>query len=497
MTSPATLVAEANFIIATRDTGYRSLATALAELIDNSLQAGANDVSVHIREGSPSGGLSVAVLDNGCGMDAATLRAALRFGGTQRFNDRSGPGRFGMGLPNSSLSQARRLDVFSWSRAGEVLASYLDIDEVIQGRLRLVPLPTRRALPPWAAALASDTGTLVVWSKCDRLQDRTARSLATELALPLGRTFRYALWRGASISVNSEPVQPFDPLFLSGPVRGAREFGQPLTYEFRVPTATQEASVVSVRFSELPIAKWHDLPAVTKRQIGIVKGGGVSVVRANREIAYGWYFMGGKRKENYDDWWRCEVAFEPSLDEYFGVTHSKQGINPTLELSKSLSPDLEAAAHALNSRARAEYTRIRLEARGMAVRAATERERHLPPIGRIETHEVSADEYLSGLDLSRRLKYRLTVAPLDEESFYSFRLENGELVLTINQEHPFFVRIFRSLQRAALPRERFPVECLLLALARVEAGASSDAERYWYRRERYALSNVLAAFLGG
>ena len=65
---------------------------------------------------------------------------------------------------------------------------------------------------------------------------------------------------------------------------------------------------------------------------GIVKAAGVSVVRAQREVAYGWFCMGRKRRENYDDWWRCEVSFEPDLDEYFGLTHSKQGINPTAEL---------------------------------------------------------------------------------------------------------------------------------------------------------------------
>jgi hypothetical protein len=48
--------------------------------------------------------LNLSVLDNGCGMDPTTLRQALRFGGSSRFNDRSGLGRFGIGLPNSSLS---------------------------------------------------------------------------------------------------------------------------------------------------------------------------------------------------------------------------------------------------------------------------------------------------------------------------------------------------------------------------------------------------------
>ena len=40
------IVAEPNFVLATRDTGYRSLAAAVAELIDNSLQASAKTVSI-------------------------------------------------------------------------------------------------------------------------------------------------------------------------------------------------------------------------------------------------------------------------------------------------------------------------------------------------------------------------------------------------------------------------------------------------------------------
>src|SRR5690242_14617943 len=100
------IVSNANFVVATRDTGYRSLASALAELIDNSLQASATRISIHLQEDKIGSDLWVAVLDDGCGMDASTLRIALQFGGTDRFNDRSGPGRFGMGLPNSSLSHA-------------------------------------------------------------------------------------------------------------------------------------------------------------------------------------------------------------------------------------------------------------------------------------------------------------------------------------------------------------------------------------------------------
>ena len=80
----------------------------------------------------------------------------------------------------------------------------------------------------------------------------------------------------------------------------------------------------------------------------VSKGAGVSIVRAGREIDHGWFFMGGKRKENYDDWWRCEVRFEPSLDELFGVTHTKQQVYPSAAVLDILTPDLEQAARALD-----------------------------------------------------------------------------------------------------------------------------------------------------
>jgi hypothetical protein len=89
----------------------------------------------------------VSVLDDGCGMDKKVLRQALRFGGSSRFNDRSGLGRYGMGLPNSSLSQARRVEVYSWRKPGPVLYSYLDVDEIAKGAMSEVPEPRPAVLP--------------------------------------------------------------------------------------------------------------------------------------------------------------------------------------------------------------------------------------------------------------------------------------------------------------------------------------------------------------
>src|SRR2546426_5107670 len=134
--SPRLLVADHQFILATRDTGYRSLANAVAELVDNSVQAEATCVRVFVRDaaGEVDSDVAIAVLDNGHGMDRDTLWTALQFGGTERFGDRRGLGRFGMGLPNSSVSQSRRVEVYSWRSIDRVLFSYLDVDAVVSRR---------------------------------------------------------------------------------------------------------------------------------------------------------------------------------------------------------------------------------------------------------------------------------------------------------------------------------------------------------------------------
>src|SRR5690242_518113 len=124
--SPSTeampIINERRFILATRDTGYRSTAAAIAELVDNAVQAGSTIVRIFVDQigvGSERE-VSLSVLDNGCGMDGKTLAVSMQFAGSSRFNDRSGLGRFGMGLPNSSVSQARRVDVHTWQERNRV-----------------------------------------------------------------------------------------------------------------------------------------------------------------------------------------------------------------------------------------------------------------------------------------------------------------------------------------------------------------------------------------
>ncbi len=483
--SPA-IVANETFILATRDTGYRDVTAAVAELIDNSLQAGAALVQVLIRDEHSEEGRSITlgVLDDGHGMSAKTLQTALQFGGSDRFGDRSGLGRFGMGLPNSSVSQTRRFDVFSWQATpNAVLHSYLDVDEVVSGRLRTVPTPVASKLPDWVAAHASGNGTLVLWTRCDRLGRLRAGTVAQRLCASLGRLYRYALWAGVRISVNETRLVPVDPLFLNedSRIHGASAFGSPLTYEFA--TLHGASAEVQVQFSELPVEPWHRWTTEAKRRAGIVGGAGVSIVRAGREIDYGWYFM-GKRRENYDDWWRCEVRFSPGLDELFGVTHSKQGISPTTELRAILAPDLEAIARTLNARVRAAFEAVKTGARSTAVCAADSRDRFLPP-------PQIASLRSTGIGLS----YRIDAGALAGPEFYRVDLVDTTIVVTLNSDHPFYTNVYKLVCQDQRSRERYHIECMVLAAARADLEAADEGERHYVSRSRRYWADALAAFL--
>src|SRR5262249_51543411 len=179
------------------------------ELIDNSVEAGATRVEVFIR--TEMSGPVIAVRDNGKGMTSETLRLALQFGGSTRFASRTGIGRYGMGLPNSSISQARRLDVYSWRDPAKVLWTYLDVDEVVAGSQTSVPTPSRRRFRGFGPL--SQSGTLVVWSNCDRVAGTEVDGLAVSLGHSLGRMFRYFLWADRTLLINGNPVSPCDPLF--------------------------------------------------------------------------------------------------------------------------------------------------------------------------------------------------------------------------------------------------------------------------------------------
>lgn len=489
------IVSVQTFIEAVRDSGYKNTATAVAELVDNSIEAGATTVQVDLVQ-NETGEWILRVLDDGCGMLPSEMQVALQFGGSTRFNSRTGAGRYGMGLPCSSLSRGRRLDLFSWRNGNQLWWTYLDVDEIANGKTGFVPQPIRMHRKDHPELPPSESGTAVYVSRCDRLNYKKRSTISEKLSAGLSRIFRKPITSGKIIQVNGERLRPIDPLFLdpAAAMHGATPFGPPLEFPIRLP-GQGRSSIIRVSFAELPVQRWHALPVEAKATSGILKGAGVSVLRSGREIDTGWFFMGDKRKENYDDWWRCQVEFEPVLDELFGVTHTKQKINPNDELNRILSPHVAPIARELNKRVRQEFLNIRAAepAHSKAGTRAAASDVYLDPPPRQRTQIVTSIE-----TKRRGLQYQINAREVDDDNFFIPDLCKHTLCLDVNALHKFYGKIYAPLTASKGELERKVLanfELVLLAFARAECGLRNTKEKEVVENLRCRWGQILNTFL--
>ncbi|WP_421476159.1 ATP-binding protein [Agrobacterium tumefaciens] len=344
-------------ISAMRSSGYKDTAHAIAELVDNSIQSGlenfgSSTVELICVDKVPEGGKrtrlsKIGVFDDAAGMDAETLRRALQFGNGTHLtkNKQKGIGKFGMGLPNSSISQCKRVDVWSW-QDGKVLHCYLDVAAIERGEMTFVPEPVADTLPAdWLNMIASKVqphGTLVVWSYLDRVSWKQSKTLLQHAEFIIGRVYRKfisiseAKIRLASYEEASEgalkpgynsQVRPNDPLYLMAPSSSPAPYNDKSAFElFTEPFEVEvgfRGEEYSVKFTA-SICQPEVRIGGGDKPIGqhARKNLGISVVRAGRELELNRAF-----ENNYDPrerWWGIEVEFEPALDDVFGVTNNKQ-----------------------------------------------------------------------------------------------------------------------------------------------------------------------------
>lgn len=343
------------------DHRYATTAGAILELVENSVRSGASTVEVFVaarkrrqittwsgsRNRSQIG--RIAVLDNGAGMDPATMQLALQFGGT------TGAAEClrGMGLPTASISECERVDVWSWQNGlDNAYHTYLDFAAIREGQLTEVPEPQPKSIPKrWREAARNvpigESGTMVVWSKLTVSRLQTAEALHPELTDRIGRSFRRWLaagkhnayvtefyWKQPTASL-SHVVQTLDPLdLLPAPWRRGRQgpscfapFPDLATHEVSIPVVFDgKEHLVSAKFSMLrpEFLEWWFSSANPSRALISPGLHGLSVVRAGREILQDRTFA--VELSLQPQLWRAEISFEPALDAFFGLANNKQEV---------------------------------------------------------------------------------------------------------------------------------------------------------------------------
>jgi len=354
---------------ALRQAGYKSTATAIAELVDNSIEAEATEISIMAISNAELVGKrttnqvkTIAVLDDGLGMPEEVLKNCLSMGWGTRLETRNGLGRFGFGLKGSSISQARKIEVYSWTKGQKVYRVVLDLDDVKNQKMQVLSKPEQVDLPVAVSKALSkkikDHGTLVVWSKIDQIDFKRADTLVRRIDRDLCRVYRHFLddddtyGTKRDISVihvdgDTNKVAETTPLLANDPLYVLTSNNLPEHNGKATNTYFEDPFYIDVEYDDRDGVKKGQIGfrfTIAKPEIQAMSGNstvgrhygentGISFVRAGREIDFD-NFGYLDRSDPRHRWWGIEVRFPPSLDELFGVTNNKQSVRNITKLDE-------------------------------------------------------------------------------------------------------------------------------------------------------------------
>ena len=379
-----------------KNSGYKSTVHALAELIDNSVEADAKKVTVVLMVDRESRLQKLGVADNGAGMASDSLQRAIceKCGEHQdRINGSGGSGRrkygkYGVGLPKASISQANKLTVWSWKTGGSKSAhrNGIDIEDEnwIKAGAQIEDSKKEAAPAKWvetAGLQAAESGTLVLWERLDGLTWARARwgensGLIPNLEFNVGRTYRRLLagtnpelqilirvvdeaFREVEPAVHIGPNDPLyitpgckvprlllddgtfwptkDPLFQE--LTGAQNF-----IEIEVPTregarilkvSWRRSAAFRETFSVFDGTKAGSLPHGKHGARNV----GLSLLREGREVEMSQALS--VPSEPRERWFGVEFDFPHELDAILGMTNNKQGYTRLEQVLKNRFADYQ------------------------------------------------------------------------------------------------------------------------------------------------------------
>lgn len=411
---------------------HHSLPTAVADLVDNSIDAGAREVLIRFitGEGRATG---LQVVDDGRGMDTAGIDAAMEYSRKRDYED-SALGHFGIGLKAASLSQAETLLV--WSRrfgappvGRRLRRATLDTGPIVES---FSTEDARTRLEGLDGLLVAETGTIVEWEGIRSFlhsDDQTAQATWLDEAIQrliehLGLVLHRILARG-DVKVTVEvmegadvgaprTVQPLDPFGYAR--SGAPGFPADLLVELPSDTITARAHV-------WPSTSRTD-PGFILRADGPLETQGLYVYRHDRLLqAGGWCSIARQSPEL--SYARLAVDITESAEGHVTINPEKTGV-----VLDATFTDALVAAHTVDGRGLRDFLdaaegRAR-EARSRSARPVTV----LEPRGGLPGGVLNAFEEEAGFDPDEEaVDIRWMTLPTDQ--FFCVDREERRLCLNL------------------------------------------------------------------
>jgi Histidine kinase-, DNA gyrase B-, and HSP90-like ATPase len=337
-----------------RDIGY-DFPAAVADIVDNSVMAGASNVDVLIEFAGEDS--YVAISDDGEGMTSNGLVEALRYGSRRPYG-RSDLGRYGLGLKTASLSQCRSVTVITCRRTvpSYVNVRMLDLDLIAELDEWLVfePVPAPAVVTRATERLTGEPGTVVIWQKLDRVLPekrsdggwarRRLDSMAAKTAQHLGIVFhRYLENHGLVITVNGQKVRPWNPFAPSEVITSELPLQRfEMGLQDTSGTVTLRRFVLPARdeFSSLEEFERYSGPLNWNRQQGLY------IYRADRLVQWGGW-NGIRGIDEHTKLARAALEFNTDLDSIFNINVAKMRVTIPPQIRQMLErPINELCAHA-------------------------------------------------------------------------------------------------------------------------------------------------------
>lgn len=278
-----------DFMEAARSFGNYSLALSLADLIDNSITAGADNIWIDASYEKDE----IRILDDGRGMSRCELISAMRMASRNPKSDisKNELGRFGLGLKTASFAQADQLLVISKFN-DEINGAQWDLNNISDWSMSVLDA---EELSPFESELSVKfSGTEIIWQKLTRLNESGNVSeqqfnhllvaASDEVRVIFHRFMEGIKSKKLNIFLNGEVLKPFNPFYLKSKATNPLP-EKVILYKNEKITITP---VILPHFSKMgPGASEYKMLAGEE---GFVKNSGFYVYRENRLIIRGTWF---------------------------------------------------------------------------------------------------------------------------------------------------------------------------------------------------------------
>jgi hypothetical protein len=343
-------------IMGFRDTGY-TLNTAIADIVDNSINAQADNVWIEINQ-DPTGSLQIRIFDDGYGMNKEELIDGMRYGSSEK-KEGNALGRFGLGLKTASSSICKKLSVVSRkSKNSKLLLARWDLD-LVSARddwLLQVGEPEEDYIELYREHL-SESGTLVCWDNIDRIRDGEDDSfnVSTKVLGQKRRRLREHLSMifhrfiendKPNIFLDGEKITPWNPFVPNE----STETYIKKTFSVSIPGSRKKHKIL-LAAHVLPNMYEFSTEEARKKAKLQANLQGFYVYREDRIIIAGdWLQMFAE--EQHMALFRAEISFPRELDELYNLDIKKSHMQLVPKLYEEIKKNIEPIRKIANSRYR-------------------------------------------------------------------------------------------------------------------------------------------------